>query len=43
MAMEEARAVLEKEIDLIKLVQSRRYFKEAFKHLLDPLLRKELK
>ena len=41
--MEEARAALDKEIDLIKLVQSKRYFHWALKHLLDPPIRKELK
>ena len=41
--MEQARASLSKEVDIIKLVRSRRFVHKALKHLLDPVLRKELK
>ena len=42
-ALEKAREVLEKEIDLIRLIRSRRYIHLGLKHLLDAPLRKELK
>ena len=42
-AMEKARTALEKEMDIIKLVRSRRFVHKALKHLLDPILCKELK
>ena len=41
--MELARTKLQKEIDIIKLVRSRRFVHLALKHLLDPTLHKELK
>ena len=34
-AMEKARAALEKELDIIYLIRSRRFFQNALKHLLD--------
>ena len=42
-AMEKARASLNKEVDIIKLIRSRRFVHAALKQLLDPALRKELK
>ena len=41
--MEKARGVLEKEVDIIKLIRSRRFVHMALKHILDPTLHKELK
>ena len=41
--MEQARKALEKEVDVIRLIRSRRYFNLALKHLLDPEVVKELK
>ena len=41
--MDQARASLDKEVDIIKLIRSRRFVHNALKHLLDPALRKELK
>ena len=41
--MDEAQTALEKEIDIIKLVQSKHYLQEALKYLLDPPFGKELK
>ena len=35
-AMEKARAALRKEVDIVRLIRSRRFFHMAFKHLLDP-------
>ena len=42
-ALKEARASLEKEVDILKLIRSRRFVHLALKHLLDPQLRKEFK
>ena len=42
-AMENARASLEKEVEIMKMIQSKRFVHLALKHLLDPVLRKELK
>ena len=42
-AMEQARLTLAKEVDIIKLIRSRRFMHMALKHLLDPTLIKELK
>ena len=42
-ALKEARASLEKEVDVLKLIRSRRFVHLALKHLLDPPLRKEFK
>ena len=41
--MDKARAALEKEVEIIKLIRSRRFIHMALKHLLDPPLRKKLK
>ena len=41
--MEQALAALEKEVQVINLIRSRRFVHRALKHLLDPALRKELK
>ena len=41
--MEQARAALEKELDIVHLVRSRRFIKIALKHLLGRQLRKEFK
>ena len=41
--MEQARENLSREVDIIRLVRSRRFVHKALKHLLDPVLRKELK
>ena len=41
--MDKARASLEKEVDIIKMIRSRRFVHMALKHLLDPTIRKELK
>ena len=41
--MKKARASLESEVDIIKLIKSMRFFNAALKSLLDPQLRKELK
>ena len=41
--MEEARESLEKELDFIRIIQSRRYIHSALKHLLDTKVRKQLK
>ena len=41
--MDRAREALEQEVDIIKLIRSRRFVHMALKHLLDPTLRKELK
>ena len=42
-AMEKARASLEKEADILKFFRTQRFLLMATKHLLDPALRKELK
>ena len=42
-AMDSARTALEKEVDVIRLIKSRRFVHLALKHLLGPALRKELK
>ena len=42
-AMETARKALAKEVDIIRLIRSRRFVHLALKHLLDPPLRKEFK
>ena len=42
-ALDKARAALDKEMNVIKLIRSSRYFHLALKHLLDPQVRKELK
>ena len=41
--MERARAALEKEVDVIQMIRTRRFVLMALKHLLDPALHKELK
>ena len=41
--MEKAREALEKEVDIVRLVRSRRFVHMALKHLLDPKTRKEMK
>ena len=41
--MARARALLEEEKDIVKIIRSRRYLHMAIKHLLDAPLRKELK
>ena len=41
--MDKALAVLEKEVDIVKLIRSRRFMNIALKHLLGPTLHKELK
>ena len=41
--MEEAREALEKELDFIRMIRSRRYIHTALKHLLDKKVRKQLK
>ena len=41
--MEKAHEALQKEVDIIKLIQSRRFMHMALKHLLDPTLHKEFK
>ena len=43
MVMEEAFRKLEKEIDVVKLIRSRRFVHMALKHLLDNSVRKDLK
>ena len=43
MVMEEAFKKLEKEIDVVKLIRSRRFVHMALRHLLDNSVRKELK
>ena len=43
LALENARASLEKQVDIINMIKSRRYVHLALKHLIDPALRKELK
>ena len=42
-ALDKAHAALAKELHVIKLIRSRRYFHLALKHLLGPQVRKELK
>ena len=42
-AMEKAREALMKEIEVIKLIRSRRFVHMALKHLLGPALRKDFK
>ena len=42
-ALRKAREELEKEMNVIKLIRSRRFFHMALKHLLDPLIHKKLK
>ena len=42
-AMKNARASLEKQMELMKMIQSKRFVHLALKHLLDPVLRRELK
>ena len=42
-AMETARKALAKEVDIIRLIRSRRFVNSALKHLLDPGLHKDLK
>ena len=42
-ALKKARASLIKEVDVLKLIRSRRFVHLALKHLLDPPLRKEFK
>ena len=41
--METARKALAKEVDIIRLIRSRRFVNKALKHLLDPGLHKDLK
>ena len=41
--MEKAREALMKEIEVIKLIRSRRFVHMALKHLLGPALRKDFK
>ena len=41
--MEKAHEALKKEVDIIKLIQSRRFMRMALKHLLDPTLQREFK
>ena len=41
--MEKARLALVKEVEIIKLIRSRRFVHMALKHLLDPALRKDFK
>ena len=41
--MERARAALEKEVDVIQMIRTRRFVLMALKHLLDPALHKEFK
>ena len=41
--MDQARAALEKEVEIIKLIRSQRFIHMALKHLLDPPLRQKLK
>ena len=41
--MDKAREALEKEVDIIKMIRSRRFVNMALKHLLNPVHRKELK
>ena len=40
LALENARASLEKQVDIINMIKSRRYVHLALKHLIDPALRK---
>ena len=42
-ALNKARESLEKEVDVLKLIRSRRFVHLALKHLLEPPLRKEFK
>ena len=42
-AMENARASFEKEVEIMKMIRSKRFLHLALKHLLDPVLRKQLK
>ena len=41
--MDEALTALGKEVDIIKMIRSRRFVNLALKHLLEPTLWKELK
>ena len=41
-AMDKAREELQKEVDIIEIIQSRRYFKLALKQLLEPQLQRKL-
>ena len=41
--MDKARKQLEREVDIVEIVRSRRYFHMALKHLLTPSVRKDLK
>ena len=41
--MEQSREALSKEVDIIRLIRSRRFVHLALKHILDPEVRKELK
>ena len=41
--MEDARRTLERELDIIDLVKSKRYLHLALRHLLQPDVRKQLK
>ena len=41
--MRKAREALEKEVDILRLIRSRRFVHMALKQLLDPTLHKELK
>ena len=41
--MDKARTALKKEVDIVKIIQSKRFIHEALKHLLDPHLHNELK
>ena len=43
MVMEEAFKKLEKEIDVVKMIRSRRFVHMALRHLLEYSVRKELK
>ena len=40
--MNEARKALEKEVDILEMIKSRRFIHMALRHLLDPALHKEL-
>ena len=41
--MENARASFEKEVEIMKMIRSKRFVHLALKHLLDPVLHKQLK
>ena len=43
LAIEQARASLEKQVDILSMIKSRRYVHLALKHLIEPTVRKELK